>query len=135
MEKHFAFQIDADVHGMVTGGSLGEASTLSFDEKLEVTRIALNVANNRIPVLANVSETRTTNALRFVEQVAKMVQNLKLAEPMVGVGNEFVHRPSQPLVGAERERVSANLISAFIPCLDFCKNTYQIPTIQAHVTI
>lgn len=72
MEKHFAFQIDAGVHGMVTCGSLGEASTLSFDEKLEVTRIALNVADRRIPVLANVSETRTTNALRFVEQAAKM---------------------------------------------------------------
>jgi dihydrodipicolinate synthase/N-acetylneuraminate lyase len=35
MEKHFACQIDAGVHGMVTGGSLGEASTLSFEEKLD----------------------------------------------------------------------------------------------------
>lgn len=67
MERHFAFQIDAGVHGMVTGGSLGEASTLSFDKKLEVTKIALNVADKRIPVLANVSETRTTNTLHFVK--------------------------------------------------------------------
>lgn len=37
----------------------------------------------------------------------KLVQNLKLAETMVGVGNEFFRRPRQPLVGAERERVSA----------------------------
>lgn len=37
----------------------------------------------------------------------KLVQNLKLVETMVGVGNEFVRRPRQPLVGAERERVSA----------------------------
>lgn len=72
MEKHFAFQIDSGVHGMVTGGSLGEASTLSLEEKLEVAQIALNVANNRIPVLANVSETRTANAIRYVEQAAKM---------------------------------------------------------------
>ncbi len=100
--------------GKVTGGSLGEASTLFFDEKLEVTRIALNMANNRIPVLANVSETRKTNALRFVEQVAQMDQNLKLVEPMVGVGNEFVRRPSQHIVGAERERVSAFLARAEI---------------------
>ncbi len=57
---------------MVTCGYLGEASTLSFDEKLEVTRIALSVADKRTPVLANVSETRTTNALGFVEQAAKM---------------------------------------------------------------
>jgi 4-hydroxy-tetrahydrodipicolinate synthase len=77
MEKHFAFQIDSGVHGLVTCGSLGEASTLSFDEKLEVTRVALQVADRRVPVLANVSETRTANAVRFVEQAAKLgVQGL-----------------------------------------------------------
>jgi len=37
----------------------------------------------------------------------KLVQNLKLVEALVGVGNEFVRRPRQPLVGAERERVTA----------------------------
>ncbi|MDO9194143.1 MAG: dihydrodipicolinate synthase family protein, partial [Undibacterium sp.] len=72
MEKHFDYQISSGVHGLVTCGSLGEASTLSFDEKLEVTKIALNVANKRVPVLVNVSETRTTNAIRFVEQAANM---------------------------------------------------------------
>jgi dihydrodipicolinate synthase/N-acetylneuraminate lyase len=72
MERHFAFQIDNGVHGLVTCGSLGEASTLSFDEKLEVTKTALAVADRRVPVLVNVSETRTLNACRFVEQAAKM---------------------------------------------------------------
>ncbi|MDY7538720.1 dihydrodipicolinate synthase family protein [Undibacterium sp. RTI2.1] len=77
MEKHYAFQIDSGVHGLVTCGSLGEASTLSFYEKLEVTKIALQVADKRLPVLVNVSETRTSNALRFVEQAADMgVQGL-----------------------------------------------------------
>ncbi|MES2107037.1 MAG: dihydrodipicolinate synthase family protein [Pseudomonadota bacterium] len=72
MEKHYAFQIDSGVHGLVTCGSLGEASTLSFDEKLEVTKIALDVANLRVPVLVNVSETRTANAVRFVQQAAEL---------------------------------------------------------------
>lgn len=72
MEKHFSFQIDSGVDGMVTGGSLGEASTLSFDEKLEVARIALEVADRRVPVLANVSETRTRTACEFVERAAAM---------------------------------------------------------------
>jgi 4-hydroxy-tetrahydrodipicolinate synthase len=72
MEKHFGFQIDAGVDGLVTCGSLGEASTLSFEEKLDVTRVALNVADKRIPVLVNVSETRTTTACRFVEKAAEM---------------------------------------------------------------
>lgn len=37
----------------------------------------------------------------------KLVQNLKLAEAMVGVGSEHVRAPRLPLVGAERERVEA----------------------------
>ncbi|MFC3107610.1 dihydrodipicolinate synthase family protein [Undibacterium arcticum] len=72
MEKHFAFQIDSGVHGLLTCGSLGEASTLSFDEKLAVTKTALKVADQRVPVLVNVSETRTTNACRFVQEAAAM---------------------------------------------------------------
>jgi len=72
MEKHFAFQIDSGVHGLLTCGSLGEASTLSFDEKLAVTKTALKVADMRVPVLVNVSETRTTNACRFVQEAAAM---------------------------------------------------------------
>jgi 4-hydroxy-tetrahydrodipicolinate synthase len=38
---------------------------------------------------------------------AKLVQNIKLAEAMAGVGNENVRRPRLPLVGEERARVSA----------------------------
>jgi len=33
------------------------------------------------------------------------VQNLKLVEALVGVGNENVRRPRQPLRGADREFV------------------------------
>src|SRR5881396_2402319 len=77
MEKHFAFQIDSGVHALLTCGSLGEASTLSFDEKLEVTRTALNVAAGRVPVLVNVSETRTATACRFAEKAHELgVQGL-----------------------------------------------------------
>jgi len=106
MEKHFACQIDADVHAMVTGGSLGEASTLSFEEKLDVTRIALNVADKRIPVLANVTKTRTTNALRLVEQAAKM-----------GVQGFMVMHCRQPM-RAKRETICAQLPTMVYSKLD-----------------
>ncbi|MCU6496586.1 dihydrodipicolinate synthase family protein [Rugamonas sp. A1-17] len=77
MEKHFSFQIDSGVNALLTCGSLGEASTLSFDEKLAVTKTALNVAAGRVPVLVNVSETRTATACRFAEKAHEMgVQGL-----------------------------------------------------------
>ena len=37
----------------------------------------------------------------------KLVQNLKLAETMVGMGTEHVRAPRMPLTGTERERVQA----------------------------
>ena len=36
METHFAWLIQSGVDGLITTGSLGEASTLTPDEKLEV---------------------------------------------------------------------------------------------------
>lgn len=65
--RHIDFQIRNGIHGLVTCGSLGEASTLSLEEKVEVARIAVETANGRIPVLANVSETRTREALRYID--------------------------------------------------------------------
>ena len=70
--RHIDFQIRNGIHGLVTCGSLGEASTLSLEEKLEVTKIALQAAEGRIPVLANVSEARTREALRFVDGANKL---------------------------------------------------------------
>ena len=79
MERHFEFLIQGGVHGLVTGGSLGEASTLSLEEKLEVAAIALRVSAGRVPVLANVSETSTRNAIKYVEAARKLgVQGLML---------------------------------------------------------
>ncbi len=65
--RHIDFQIRNGIHGLVTCGSLGEASTLRLEEKLEVAKIALDAAGGRIPVLANVSETSTREALRYIE--------------------------------------------------------------------
>ena len=65
--RHIDFQIRNGIHGLVTCGSLGEASTLTREEKLKVAEIALEAADGRIPVLANVSETSTREALRYIE--------------------------------------------------------------------
>jgi len=65
--RHIEFQIANGIHGLVTCGSLGEASTLRLEEKLQVAEIAIQAAKGRIPVLANVSETSTREALRYIE--------------------------------------------------------------------
>ena len=64
--KHIDFQIRNGIHGLVTCGSLGEASTLTLEEKVQVAEIAIKASKGRIPVLANVSETSTREALRYI---------------------------------------------------------------------
>jgi 4-hydroxy-tetrahydrodipicolinate synthase len=89
--RHIDFQIRNGIHGLVTCGSLGEASTLTLEEKLEVAKIAVEVAAGRVPVLANVSETSTREALRYIDR----------ANPL-GVAGYMV-MPSVIYVADERE--------------------------------
>lgn len=88
MERHFEFLIEHGVDGLVTGGSLGEASTLTLEEKLQVAEVAVKVSAGRVPVLANVSETSTREALRYVEGARGVgVQGLMLMPSVIYVAD------------------------------------------------
>lgn len=88
MERHFEYLIANGVDGLVTGGSLGEASTLTLEEKLQVAEIAVKVSAGRVPVLANVSETSTREALRYVDGANKIgVQGLMLMPSVIYVAD------------------------------------------------
>jgi 4-hydroxy-tetrahydrodipicolinate synthase len=71
MERSFALQVEAGVHGLIVCGSLGEASTLEMDEKLTVLETALRVAKGRVPVLLTVVEGSTRRAQTLAEKGAK----------------------------------------------------------------
>src|SRR5688572_16490043 len=67
MEKNIQAQIEAGANGIILGGTLGEASTLSQNEKMELLSFVKRVCSGRIPVLINISESRTATALQFVK--------------------------------------------------------------------
>lgn len=84
MRRHLAAQLEAGVHGIVVCGSLGESSTLSSDEKIEVLRLALEAADGRVPVLCGVAERATADACRFVERgAAAGADGFMLLPPML----------------------------------------------------
>ena len=62
------FQIEARVHGIVVCGSLGEASTLTADEKIDILRAAKDAARGRAPVVLTVSEDSTRAAVGIAER-------------------------------------------------------------------
>ncbi len=83
MERHFEFQIESRVHGLVVVGSLGENGVLSAEEKQEIVRTAVSVSSGRVPVLSCIAETTTTAARRFAENsVRNGVDGFMLLPPM-----------------------------------------------------
>jgi len=60
--KNIDAQIAAGADGIIVCGSLGEASTLSLKEKLEVLEIAVSAAQGRVPVLLTIAESSTADA-------------------------------------------------------------------------
>ncbi|GAB4028497.1 dihydrodipicolinate synthase family protein [Spirosoma koreense] len=82
-EKNLRAQLDAGVHGFIIGGSLGEASTLLNDEKIELLNSALGVSNGQVPVLVNIAEQATKQAIaRAHEAEANGADGLMLLPPM-----------------------------------------------------
>ena len=60
-KKYVDFQIKSGVDGLIIGGSLGEASTLSNEEKDELTRYA--VKEFSVPIVMNIAEQSTREAI------------------------------------------------------------------------
>ena len=61
-------QINAGVNGIILGGTLGEASTLTIQEKQELLAITLDEVNGKIPVIMNIAEQATAEAVRFAQK-------------------------------------------------------------------
>jgi dihydrodipicolinate synthase/N-acetylneuraminate lyase len=67
LERNLRAQMDAGVHGIIIGGSLGEASTLATSEKEQLIKFAIKKVEAKIPVILNIAEASTKDA---IEQAA-----------------------------------------------------------------
>jgi len=61
-------QLEAGVNGIILGGSLGEASVLTGDEKFVLLRHTLAYVAGRVPVILNIAEQSTRNAVAFAQK-------------------------------------------------------------------
>src|SRR6478735_10251853 len=55
-EKNLKAQMDAGMDGFILGGSLGEASVLSNDEKFDLVRFTVDKVAGKVPVIMNIAE-------------------------------------------------------------------------------
>ncbi len=69
--KHLEGLIQAGIHGVVLLGTVGENTSLSYEEKLWVLREMKTVVAGRIPVLTGVAEYTTALACRYARDAEK----------------------------------------------------------------
>ena len=76
-------QIKAGVHGIILAGTLGEASALETEEKFELLQYSKKITKGRIPVILNLSENTTKNAVHFAQKAKELgADGLMLLPPM-----------------------------------------------------
>lgn len=63
-EKNLQAQMAAGVNGIIVGGTLGEASTLTTEEKETLIKFAVEKCEGKIPVILNIAEGATRDALQ-----------------------------------------------------------------------
>jgi len=65
-EKNLQAQLDAGIDGIILGGTLGESSVLSTEEKEKLVKFAIDKVEGKIPVILNIAEGSTREALQQV---------------------------------------------------------------------
>ena len=72
LREHIEWLISHGVHGIVCLGSLGEAPTLTSDEKRTILTAAHAAVGSRVPLIAGISALRTTEARTMAREAADL---------------------------------------------------------------
>jgi 1-pyrroline-4-hydroxy-2-carboxylate deaminase len=88
MTKHARWMLDSGCTGIVSLGSLGEAATLGFDEKIAILKNMVAAANGRAPIVAAISALSTAEAVSLAKAAAECgCEGLMVLPPYVYLGD------------------------------------------------
>jgi len=83
LDINISAQLDAGVDGLILGGSLGEASVLTGDEKFILLKHTLEFVAGKVPVILNIAEQSTRNAVDIARKAFEYgADGLMLLPPM-----------------------------------------------------
>jgi 4-hydroxy-tetrahydrodipicolinate synthase len=86
--RHAQWLVGNGCSGIVCLGSLGEAATLGFDEKIAIVRTLVAAVSPAVPVVAAVSALSTAEAVRIAQGAANEgAQGLMILPPYVYQGD------------------------------------------------
>jgi 1-pyrroline-4-hydroxy-2-carboxylate deaminase len=82
-DRNLQAQLEAGVNGIILGGTLGESSVLDTAEKETIVQFAVAQTKGRIPVVLNIAEGATREAIRQAALAEKWgASGLMLLPPM-----------------------------------------------------
>ena len=82
-ETNIKAQLEAGVHGIILGGTLGEASTLLEQEKRTLVREAVRIVSGAVPVIINIAEQTTRGAIETAKKAEEDgAKGLMMLPPM-----------------------------------------------------
>ena len=82
-KKNIEAQLAAGVSGIILGGTLGEASTLTSDEKETLIKETLKIVDGQVPVVINIAEQSTREAIEVARKAEQLGANgLMILPPM-----------------------------------------------------
>jgi 4-hydroxy-tetrahydrodipicolinate synthase len=88
-EKNLQAQVDAGVSGIIIGGSLGEASSITLEEKEALVKCSVKFLNGKLPVIMNIAEGSTKEAVRQAKLAKEWgASGLMLLPPMRYKGDD-----------------------------------------------
>lgn len=88
MTKHASRLLDSGCSGIVSLGSLGEATTLTFSEKISILQNMVEAANGRVPIVAAISALSTAEAVALAKSAeAAGCEALMVLPPYVYQGD------------------------------------------------
>ena len=83
-------QLKAGVHAIILGGTLGEASTLTENEKEILVKETVNLVEGKIPVILNIAEQTTSGAITAANKAEKFgASGLMMLPPMRYKADDF----------------------------------------------
>ena len=81
---HCRWMIDSGCTGLVVGGSLGEAATLSFEEKIAIVRTSVAAVAGRAPIVLGIASLSTLEAVALAKAAEQAgAQGLMVLPPYV----------------------------------------------------
>ena len=83
-------QLNAGVHGIILGGTLGEASTITTAERSLLLKTTIEQVEDKIPVIMNIAEQATADAVHLAQQAEEEgASGLMLLPPMRYKATDF----------------------------------------------